>query len=142
MYIPNNYLLHYKCDFLLHLKIETIYLISLLLFTFQLLLNLSQNLDYAFLMMYAQWRGVYYVQLEDDILTKVNYISSKNECNLYCVTYEHLQHGCNLAFFQFENLSFLTLLMVKFGLFNFSGHGNPVLQRMKICPPTHTLPAK
>ncbi len=71
MYVPNKYLSHYKCDLLLHLKIETIYLISLLLFTFQLLLNLSQNLDYAFLMMYAQWRGVYYVQLEDDILTKV-----------------------------------------------------------------------
>ena len=30
----------------------------------------KQNLDYAFLMMYAQSRGVYYVQLEDDILTK------------------------------------------------------------------------
>ena len=40
-------------------------------FSIQVLLNLPQNLDYAFLMMYAQWRGVYYVQLEDDILTKV-----------------------------------------------------------------------
>lgn len=30
----------------------------------------KQNLDYAYLMMYAASRGLYYVQLEDDILTK------------------------------------------------------------------------
>ena len=35
-----------------------------------------QNLDYAFLMMYAQWRGVYYVQLEDDILTKRHFVTT------------------------------------------------------------------
>lgn len=35
----------------------------------------KQNLDYAFLMMYALKRGVYYVQLEDDIQTKPGYIS-------------------------------------------------------------------
>lgn len=35
----------------------------------------KQNLDYAFLMMYAQSRGVYYVQLEDDILTTPDYVS-------------------------------------------------------------------
>jgi alpha-1,3-mannosylglycoprotein beta-1,4-N-acetylglucosaminyltransferase A/B len=36
----------------------------------------KQNLDYAFLMMYAQWRGIYYVQLEDDILTKPNFVTT------------------------------------------------------------------
>eukprot|EP00095_Tigriopus_kingsejongensis_P003848 snap_masked-scaffold20_size707684-processed-gene-3.2 protein:Tk03848 transcript:snap_masked-scaffold20_size707684-processed-gene-3.2-mRNA-1 annotation:"alpha- -mannosyl-glycoprotein 4-beta-n-acetylglucosaminyltransferase b" len=35
----------------------------------------KQNLDYAFLMMYAQWRGQFYVQLEDDILTKPGFLS-------------------------------------------------------------------
>ena len=35
----------------------------------------KQNLDYAFLMMYAIGRGTYYVQLEDDILTTSGYIS-------------------------------------------------------------------
>lgn len=35
----------------------------------------KQNLDYAFLMMYAQTRGIFYVQLEDDILTKPGFTS-------------------------------------------------------------------
>uniref|UniRef100_A0A5F9CPD4 Alpha-1,3-mannosyl-glycoprotein 4-beta-N-acetylglucosaminyltransferase B n=1 Tax=Oryctolagus cuniculus TaxID=9986 RepID=A0A5F9CPD4_RABIT len=36
----------------------------------------KQNLDYCFLMMYAQSKGVYYVQLEDDIVAKPNYLST------------------------------------------------------------------
>lgn len=35
----------------------------------------KQNLDYAFLMSYAQLKGTFYVQLEDDILVKENFIS-------------------------------------------------------------------
>lgn len=35
----------------------------------------KQNLDFAYLMMYAQARGTFYVQLEDDILTKPGYLS-------------------------------------------------------------------
>lgn len=35
----------------------------------------KQNLDYAFLMSYAQLKGTFYVQLEDDILVKDNFIS-------------------------------------------------------------------
>ncbi len=35
----------------------------------------KQNLDYAFLMMYARWRGHFYVQLEDDVLTKRGYVT-------------------------------------------------------------------
>jgi len=35
----------------------------------------KQNLDYAFLMMYAHWRGHFYVQLEDDVLTKKGYFT-------------------------------------------------------------------
>lgn len=36
----------------------------------------KQNLDYSFLMMYAGSRGVYYVQLEDDIVAKPNYFAT------------------------------------------------------------------
>ncbi|KAH1166545.1 hypothetical protein KIL84_015717 [Mauremys mutica] len=36
----------------------------------------KQNLDYCFLMMYAQSKGIYYVQLEDDIVAKPNYLST------------------------------------------------------------------
>ncbi|RZF33720.1 hypothetical protein LSTR_LSTR007748 [Laodelphax striatellus] len=36
----------------------------------------KQNLDFAYLMMYAQSKSVYYVQLEDDILAKSNFVSA------------------------------------------------------------------
>lgn len=39
----------------------------------------KQNLDYAFLMSYAQSKGTFYVQLEDDILVKENYITRMKE---------------------------------------------------------------
>ena len=35
----------------------------------------KQNLDFAYLMMYCQPKGTYYVQLEDDILTKPQFTS-------------------------------------------------------------------
>uniref|UniRef100_A0A8K9X7U4 Alpha-1,3-mannosyl-glycoprotein 4-beta-N-acetylglucosaminyltransferase B n=1 Tax=Oncorhynchus mykiss TaxID=8022 RepID=A0A8K9X7U4_ONCMY len=36
----------------------------------------KQNLDYCFLMMYAQSKGTYYVQLEDDIVARPNYFTT------------------------------------------------------------------
>jgi len=36
----------------------------------------KQALDFSFLMMYAKDRGTFYVQLEDDVLTKKNFIST------------------------------------------------------------------
>ncbi|XP_037833444.1 alpha-1,3-mannosyl-glycoprotein 4-beta-N-acetylglucosaminyltransferase B [Kryptolebias marmoratus] len=36
----------------------------------------KQNLDYCFLMMYAQSKGTYYVQLEDDIVARPNFFST------------------------------------------------------------------
>jgi alpha-1,3-mannosylglycoprotein beta-1,4-N-acetylglucosaminyltransferase A/B len=39
----------------------------------------KQNLDFAYLMMYSQPKGTYYVQLEDDILTKPSYLSKMKE---------------------------------------------------------------
>lgn len=34
----------------------------------------KQNLDYAYLMMYCQNRAKFYMQLEDDVVTKPNYL--------------------------------------------------------------------
>eukprot|EP00096_Caligus_rogercresseyi_P008430 TRINITY_DN2721_c0_g1_i1.p1 TRINITY_DN2721_c0_g1~~TRINITY_DN2721_c0_g1_i1.p1 ORF type:complete len:536 (+),score=175.30 TRINITY_DN2721_c0_g1_i1:55-1662(+) len=39
----------------------------------------KQNLDYSFLMMYAQRRGDFYVQLEDDILTKPGFLTAMKD---------------------------------------------------------------
>ena len=39
----------------------------------------KQNLDYAFLMMYAHWRGHFYVQLEDDVLTKPGFFTTMKQ---------------------------------------------------------------
>ncbi|KFP72255.1 Alpha-1,3-mannosyl-glycoprotein 4-beta-N-acetylglucosaminyltransferase B, partial [Acanthisitta chloris] len=36
----------------------------------------KQNLDYSFLMLYAQPKGSFYLQLEDDIIAKADYIES------------------------------------------------------------------
>jgi len=36
----------------------------------------KQNLDFAFLMMYAKSRGTFYVQMEDDVLTKKGFVST------------------------------------------------------------------
>ncbi|MEQ2245015.1 Alpha-1,3-mannosyl-glycoprotein 4-beta-N-acetylglucosaminyltransferase B [Ilyodon furcidens] len=36
----------------------------------------KQNLDYCFLMMYAQSKGTYYVQLEDDIVARPTYFTT------------------------------------------------------------------
>ncbi|XP_054648362.1 alpha-1,3-mannosyl-glycoprotein 4-beta-N-acetylglucosaminyltransferase B isoform X2 [Dunckerocampus dactyliophorus] len=36
----------------------------------------KQNLDYCFLMMYAQSKGTFYVQLEDDIVARPNYLTT------------------------------------------------------------------
>jgi alpha-1,3-mannosylglycoprotein beta-1,4-N-acetylglucosaminyltransferase A/B len=35
----------------------------------------KQSLDFSFLMMYAKSRGTFYVQLEDDVLTKKGFVS-------------------------------------------------------------------
>ena len=39
----------------------------------------KQNLDYAFLMSYSQLKGTFYVQLEDDILVKDNFITKMKQ---------------------------------------------------------------
>ena len=36
----------------------------------------KQLLDFTFLMMYAKDRGTYYVQLEDDVITKNGFVST------------------------------------------------------------------
>ena len=39
----------------------------------------KQLLDFTFLMMYAMRRGTYYVQLEDDVITKKGFVSTMNQ---------------------------------------------------------------
>ena len=39
----------------------------------------KQALDFTFLMMYAMTRGRYYVQLEDDVITKKGFVSTMNQ---------------------------------------------------------------
>lgn len=43
----------------------------------------KQNLDFAFLMSYAQTKGTFYVQLEDDILAKKKFY---NNNEIFCIT--------------------------------------------------------
>ncbi|KAM6953356.1 alpha-1,3-mannosyl-glycoprotein 4-beta-N-acetylglucosaminyltransferase B-like [Aplochiton taeniatus] len=60
----------------------------------------KQNLDYSFLMLYAQGKGTYYVQLEDDIIAKSGYIQTMK-------TYvEHLASDPWL-FLEFSQLGFI-----------------------------------
>ena len=42
----------------------------------------KQNLDYAYLMMYARERATFYVQLEDDVLTKPKFVKTMKEAAL------------------------------------------------------------
>ena len=42
----------------------------------------KQALDFSFLMMYAKDRGTFYVQLEDDVLTKKGYITTMKKFGL------------------------------------------------------------
>ncbi|KAG7463427.1 hypothetical protein MATL_G00176440 [Megalops atlanticus] len=46
----------------------------------------KQNLDFSFLMMYAANKGVYYVQLEDDIVAKPNYFATMKNFALQLAT--------------------------------------------------------
>uniref|UniRef100_A0A8B9HEW3 Zgc:154054 n=1 Tax=Astyanax mexicanus TaxID=7994 RepID=A0A8B9HEW3_ASTMX len=56
----------------------------------------KQNLDYSFLMLYAQQKGIYYVQLEDDIVAKSGYHETINKYVQEVVT----EHWLYLEFSQ------------------------------------------
>lgn len=67
----------------------------------------KQNLDYAFLMSYAQLKGTFYVQLEDDILVKENFITKMKDFALRKSTATNdswlLLDFCQLGFIGEEN---------------------------------------
>lgn len=46
----------------------------------------KQNLDFAFLMSYAQTKGTFYIQLEDDILAKKNFITTMKSFALHKIS--------------------------------------------------------
>ncbi|KAL5013048.1 hypothetical protein ScPMuIL_011599 [Solemya velum] len=60
----------------------------------------KQNLDYSFLMLYAQSRGVYYVQLEDDVVVKPGYFSIMK-------TYAEEQKTDEWLLLEFSSLGFI-----------------------------------
>ncbi|KAJ8297585.1 hypothetical protein KUTeg_024116 [Tegillarca granosa] len=67
----------------------------------------KQNLDFSFLMLYARNRGAYYVQLEDDVISKPGYFSIMK-------TYAERQTGDDWILLEFSTLGFIgtTILML------------------------------
>uniref|UniRef100_A0A671RMX7 Alpha-1,3-mannosyl-glycoprotein 4-beta-N-acetylglucosaminyltransferase B-like n=1 Tax=Sinocyclocheilus anshuiensis TaxID=1608454 RepID=A0A671RMX7_9TELE len=60
----------------------------------------KQNLDYSFLMLYAQSKGTYYVQLEDDIVAKQGFFQSMKKYIAQVLSEEWL-------FLEFSQLGFI-----------------------------------
>uniref|UniRef100_A0AAY5JZ92 Alpha-1,3-mannosyl-glycoprotein 4-beta-N-acetylglucosaminyltransferase B n=1 Tax=Esox lucius TaxID=8010 RepID=A0AAY5JZ92_ESOLU len=60
----------------------------------------KQNLDYSFLMLYAQAKGTYYVQLEDDIVAKPGYSQAMK-------TYVRSLASDDWMFLEFSQLGFI-----------------------------------
>ncbi|KAL0974235.1 hypothetical protein UPYG_G00217500 [Umbra pygmaea] len=60
----------------------------------------KQNLDYSFLMLYAQDKGMYYVQLEDDIVAKPGYSQAMK-------TYVRSLTSDDWMFLEFSQLGFI-----------------------------------
>lgn len=60
----------------------------------------KQNLDFSFLMLYARSRGVYYVQLEDDVIAKPGYFSIMKK-------FAEQQHQDEWMLLEFSALGFI-----------------------------------
>ncbi|XP_075994801.1 alpha-1,3-mannosyl-glycoprotein 4-beta-N-acetylglucosaminyltransferase B [Genypterus blacodes] len=60
----------------------------------------KQNLDFSFLMLYAQDKGTYYVQLEDDVIAKADYYDAMK-------TYATQQASKQWLFLEFSQLGFI-----------------------------------
>ncbi|XP_071769703.2 alpha-1,3-mannosyl-glycoprotein 4-beta-N-acetylglucosaminyltransferase B isoform X1 [Centroberyx gerrardi] len=60
----------------------------------------KQNLDFSFLMLYAQDKGTYYVQLEDDIVAKADYYNTMK-------SYATQQAANQWLFLEFSQLGFI-----------------------------------
>ncbi|KAJ6224392.1 hypothetical protein RDWZM_002937 [Blomia tropicalis] len=62
----------------------------------------KQNLDYAYLMMYCQQKGIYYVQLEDDIITKPSYL-----VKMHSFAIKHTLNNADWVILDFCSLGFI-----------------------------------
>ncbi|XP_059497077.1 alpha-1,3-mannosyl-glycoprotein 4-beta-N-acetylglucosaminyltransferase B-like [Stegostoma tigrinum] len=60
----------------------------------------KQNLDYSFLMMYAQAKGVFYLQLEDDIIATPNYFQTM-------INFAEQQPSADWLTLEFSQLGFI-----------------------------------
>lgn len=67
----------------------------------------KQNLDFAFLMSYAQTKGTFYVQLEDDILAKKNFITTMKSFALQKIATKE-----NWFVLDFCQLGFIGMLLI------------------------------
>uniref|UniRef100_A0A8K9WU04 Alpha-1,3-mannosyl-glycoprotein 4-beta-N-acetylglucosaminyltransferase B n=1 Tax=Oncorhynchus mykiss TaxID=8022 RepID=A0A8K9WU04_ONCMY len=65
----------------------------------------KQNLDYCFLMMYAQSKGTYYVQLEDDIVARPNYFTTMKNFALQQPSEEWM-------ILEFSQLGFIAIVLL------------------------------
>ncbi|XP_042685663.1 alpha-1,3-mannosyl-glycoprotein 4-beta-N-acetylglucosaminyltransferase-like protein MGAT4D isoform X1 [Centrocercus urophasianus] len=78
----------------------------------------KQNLDYSFLMLYAQPKGTFYLQLEDDIVAKPDYIQSIEnfaaEQSQEWVVLEFSQLGFIGKLFKSEDLPFVVEFFLMF----------------------------
>ncbi|CAJ1057965.1 alpha-1%2C3-mannosyl-glycoprotein 4-beta-N-acetylglucosaminyltransferase A [Xyrichtys novacula] len=60
----------------------------------------KQNLDFSFLMLYAQDKGTYYVQLEDDVVAKSDYLSTMKN-------FADKETSKDLLYLEFSQLGFI-----------------------------------
>uniref|UniRef100_A0A7M4FVW5 MGAT4 family member D n=1 Tax=Crocodylus porosus TaxID=8502 RepID=A0A7M4FVW5_CROPO len=78
----------------------------------------KQNLDYSFLMLYAQPKGTFYLQLEDDIIAKPQYIQSVKSFALKqsseWMVLEFSQLGFIGKLFKSEDLPFIVEFFLMF----------------------------
>ncbi|KAM8939857.1 alpha-1,3-mannosyl-glycoprotein 4-beta-N-acetylglucosaminyltransferase-like protein MGAT4D [Pelodytes ibericus] len=79
----------------------------------------KQNLDYSFLMLYAQPKGVYYLQLEDDIVSKPQFYQYMKNFAVHQATddwmiLEFSQLGFIGKLFKSKDLPFLTEFFLMF----------------------------
>jgi len=80
----------------------------------------KQNLDFAFLMSYAQTKGTFYVQLEDDILAKKNFITTMKSFALQKIGTK--ENWFILDFCQLGFIGTLLYIIVKIHIKRFYDH--------------------
>uniref|UniRef100_A0A8C1YWL7 Alpha-1,3-mannosyl-glycoprotein 4-beta-N-acetylglucosaminyltransferase A n=1 Tax=Cyprinus carpio TaxID=7962 RepID=A0A8C1YWL7_CYPCA len=96
----------------------------------------KQNLDYSFLMMYAVNKGVYYVQLEDDIVAKPNYFATMKNFALQLATEDWMiLEFSQLGFIGTDTLCLHSSLAGKIQKLTDKDFLKPLLHKIHVNPP-------